>query len=375
MHPKDEMLRAFVDRELSNSQTLQVREHITRCPACQSRLVELRARAERVHARLDSLAPQRHEQPAAPQTAYRRFTHKNRTTHSKENIPTMLKRKSLWAALTVLTVFALALSLPPVRAWASDLLGLFRVEKITVISFDPSAARESHDNLRNNEEAIEALMEDVTVQEGGEVEEVANAEEAAAKAGFNPRLPSAMEGAKLAVKPQSLAKYTINQPKLQALFDAVGVDVQIPAAADGQDITVEVPSSVISAVGCDPVDPRKSLPEGCTVLMQLPSPTVNAPDGIDMQAMGAAMLEFLGLSREEAVQLSQRIDWTTTLVVPVPQGEGISYQDVSVDGVAGTLLREEDEDRFMVLWVKDGSLYVLSGTGSNEEALQIANSF
>ena len=286
----------------------------------------------------------------------------------------MFTKRPLWAALTVLVVLALSLSLSPVRAWASDLLGLFRVDRITVVSFDPDAAEGSRERLEANEAAIEALMEDVTIDESGDVEEVNSAEDAADRAGFAPRLPSAMEGANLAVKPQALARYTLDQPKLQALFDALGVDVQIPEAVDGQDVTVQVPAMVIAAQGCKPTDPRRSLPEDCTGLMQLPSPTVDAPEGLDMQAMGAAMLQFLGLSPDEAEQLSQRIDWTTTLVVPVPQGEGISYQDVSVDGVTGTLLREDDEERYMVMWAKEGMLYVLNGTGSNEEALQIANS-
>jgi len=375
MHPKDDLLRSYVDQALSDTQTRQVHEHLTRCPACQTRLQELRGRAERVHSRLNALAPNQHEQPPATQTAYRRFNRTNRMNH-KETITTMFTRRPVWAALTVIVVLALALSMPPVRAWASDLLGLFRVERITVINFDPDAARGSRDSLRANEQAIEALMEDVTVTENGDVEEVATVEEAAAKAGFTPRLPAAFGETKLAVKPQASARYTIDQPKLQGVFDALDMDVDIPAEADGQDIVVDIPAAVMVAEGCEAVevDPG-DLPEGCTGLIQLPSPVVNAPDGIDIQAMGAAMLQFLGLSEEEATQLSQRIDWTTTLIVPVPQGEGISYQDVKVDGGAtGTLFREEDEDSFMLMWVNGGTLYVLGGTGTNEKALNIANS-
>jgi hypothetical protein len=54
--------------------------------------------------------------------------------------------------------------------------------------------------------------------------------------------------------------------------------------------------------------------------------------------MGEAMLKFLGYPEAEARAMSARIDWTTTLILPIPQGEGITHQDVSVDGVQGTFL-------------------------------------
>lgn len=377
MHPKDDLLRAYIDQELLESANQQVREHISHCTACQVRLDELQARSIRVQTGLNALAPTPREQAQPAQAAYQRFMHANhrsRSVNRKEQILTMFNRRPVWTVLTIVLILAVALSITPVRAWASDFLGLFRVQKVTVISFDPAAAEQSRENLTEQEAAIEALMDEVVINDGGEVEPVGSVEEAAAQAGFTPRIPALLSGASLAVQPASTAEYTINQPRLQTLIDGLGMDVQIPPSTDGQTVKVEVPPAVIATLGCPPVKSDEDLPEDCTGLVQLPSPAVSAPDELDLRAMGEAVLQFLGLPAEEAREMSQRIDWTTTLVLPIPQDEGITHQDVNVDGVTGTLVTAEEEEGAMLLWVKDGVMYALRAPDGADAALQIANS-
>jgi hypothetical protein len=43
----------------------------------------------------------------------------------------------LWATLAVTLALTLAISLPPVRAIANDFLGLFRVQQVSAVPFDP----------------------------------------------------------------------------------------------------------------------------------------------------------------------------------------------------------------------------------------------
>jgi hypothetical protein len=373
MHLKDELLRALLDQELPEETERQAREHLVRCAECQSRYDTARQQADRVAARMRALAPGRNQQPS-PQAAYAQMSKNNRmNSRKKEWIKPMLSRKPVWAALTVLLVLVMALSMPPVRAWASSFLGLFRVENITVITFDPANIEESLDRLETNQEAIEALLKEVSVVKSTRPQTVNSADEAAALAGFSPRLPSNLDGAQFAVKPAASATYTIDRAALQDLFNAVGVDIQLPADVDGETVTVEVKDAIVAAYGCPADFAEQNLPESCTSLIQLPSPTVDAPEGLDVQRMGEAMLQFLGLSPAEARILSQRIDWTSTLIVPVPQGEGVSYREVTVDGVSGTLLQETDRDAYMLLWVKDGMLYGLQGSGNPDQALRTAN--
>jgi len=369
MHPKDDLLRALIDQELSEKQAGQVSEHLRRCPNCSDRLAALQVRAMAVTGRLDALAPAERDLPHSPQVAYRQFS-----KVKKEITPAMFTRRSVWAFLGVVAVLAIALSFTPVRAWASSLLSLFRVQQITVISFDPQAMREGSENLSNSEDIIKQLFKDnLEVVEQGDMQILSDPDDAAQATSFVPRLPAVNTRARYFVKPGLQANFTIDQPTLQSLIDTAGIDIQIADEMYGQVVTLDVPTALVAVYGeCEVNEQSDLLPAGCTALAQVPSPSITAPDGMDITQMGAALLQFLGYSPAEARAMSERIDWTTTLVLPIPQGENITYQDVTSDGVPATFLTQSDSDEYMLIWVKDGMLYALQGAGSLEDAQAMA---
>lgn len=375
MHPKDDLLRSYMDHELAARLAVQVEEHLARCAACRQHLEIMITRAESVRSQLDLLTPGAQDQARLTRAAYQRFTGSSQlATQRKESIKTMFTRRPVWAAVAVFAVLALVFTLTPARAWASSLLGLFRVQKVQVVTFDPTVAENAYGKLEANQSAIEQVFkEDAKITEHGKITDVATPQEAAQKAGFNPRLPADLTGATLSVKPGMDGVFTIHQQKLQALADAAGVDVQIPPAVDGKAITVNVPNAVTVTYGCASTEAVKRVAPGdCTSLIEMPSPTINAPDGLDVPKMGEAMFRFLGVPAAEAQALSQKIDWTTTLVLPIPQNGKIEYQDVQVDGVSGTLLQGSGVNGSMLIWVKDGILYGLRVPGSAEDALKLA---
>jgi hypothetical protein len=115
--------------------------------------------------------------------------------------------------------------------------------------------------------------------------------------------------------------------------------------------------------------------KSCTVLLQGRSPIVEAPPDFDIQQLGAIGLQLLGLAPEDAEAFSASVDWTSTLVIPIPKGA--KYQKVMVDGVEGVLLEDPYKDaktRLTVLWLKDGVIYSMYGEMDVESALDIANS-
>lgn len=366
MHLKDNLLRAFVDQELSATQTRQAREHLMRCPDCQGRMEEMSRRMKQVQANLAPLSPTADERPRSPSVAYRRFSGRTRRPErQKETITHMLKRKPVWAALTIVVALTLVFTITPARAWASSFLSMFRIQRVQVFTFDPAAMDSARGRMEASEEAMkQVFQDDLEITEHGDIIEVGSVEEAAEKAGFTPRVPTALTDPRFAVKPGMNAVLTIDQPKLQALMDSLGVDVQLPESVNGQVVTVDVPDAVAIS-GC-------AEGEDCPSLIQLPSPTVNAPDEFDVPRMGEAMFQFLGLSPMEARQLSQRIDWTSTLVLPIPQDETVRLEDVQVDGVTGNLIQGKDDTGSMLIWVKDGILYGLRVPGTPEEALSLA---
>jgi hypothetical protein len=377
MHPNDNLLRAMIDHEISETQAETLRLHMASCPGCQARLAALQVRADRVQGRLNLLAPEMRDRQSAYQAAFTRVLSKSRQTKPrKEFFTTMSNRKSLWTALAVITILAVVFTMTPARAWASSFLGLFRVQKITVLEFDPMAAERSNETFSSQEEAFRKLLdENMTVSQGGEPFKVASAAEAATAAGFTPGVPEALQDGQYSVQPAMNAQLVIDQPKMQALLDAFEVDVQLSPEMNGQSVTVDVPAGVIiTANGCQLETKESGQFGNCTALYQMPSPTVSAPEGLNVDKLGEAMLQLVGYSPLEARAVSQSIDWTSTLIVPIPSGEGIQHQDVSVNGVPGTLLTSAKEPGYMLLWVKDGVLFGLRGPGSPEEALAIGNS-
>jgi hypothetical protein len=190
----------------------------------------------------------------------------------------------------------------------------------------------------------------------------------------------------ITVQDSSAFEFTIDRKLAQGLLtDAGFTDVTLPKSLDDQPITVELPASVSAAYGvCPTPDMAETEPENvdfraareCVILAQLPSPTVTAPPDLDVAQLAQIGLQFIGMSETEARQMSEAVDWATTLVIPIPRNAA-SVTEVSVDGVTGTLLtRYPDEgmpDRYTLLWVKNEIIYAISGYGYSSEALQLAS--
>jgi hypothetical protein len=181
---------------------------------------------------------------------------------------------------------------------------------------------------------------------------------------------------------------TIDRTKAQALLDEAGrSDLVLPESVDGAEISVDIPSSVSVAFGTCPKpgsevsgNHEQSTTErrypDCVILAQIPSPSVNAPASLPIDQLAQIGLEFTGMSQEEAAAFTSTVDWTSTLVVPIPRNAAVNEQ-VIVDGVTGTLVQRSSEEgpQFALLWVKDGIIYAISGLGTNsQQAVEMANS-
>jgi hypothetical protein len=95
-----------------------------------------------------------------------------------------------------------------------------------------------------------------------------------------------------------------------------------------------------------------------------------------MAQIAELALQFAGMTPEDASAFSATVDWTSTLVVPMP-ARASTNQQVSVDGVTGTLITRRGGDgvppQFMLMWVKNGIVYMLSGFGTADEAVALGN--
>ena len=108
-------------------------------------------------------------------------------------------------------------------------------------------------------------------------------------------------------------------------------------------------------------------------MLQTVSPVVQYPDELDPALVGEALLQVLGLNPLEANRLANQIDWTSTLLLPIPSSMA-SFQEVTVQGVSGIGLSSVDGTINALVWQQNGRLYLLAGAQSTEVLTELANS-
>jgi len=380
-------LRAYLDRAADAKGQSQAAVHLATCHHCQAQARVMQARAENVNARIVSLDADLSPLPLPARAARLRLAGRiSDSEKEKQSMWNKLNSRSfrpVWVMLAVVALLAVSMAFEPVRAVANSFLGLFRVEQIRVVEVDPNKLSSQ---FASGSQFDQLLSEDTQVEDFGDPQEVASVDEASQEAGFSVRLPGEAQGEpQLVVQPGSRATFTVDMELVKAVLQEIGQsDITLPADLNGAKIELDVPTSVIAQYGeCTPeptppsdsdnLHPVRIEPFNCTTLVQVPSPTISAPPGLDMTAIGEAYLQILGMSKEEAQSFASNVDWTTTFVVPIPQ-RGTEYQDVQVDGVTGTLVQQVYRDEYVLMWVKNGILYALSGPGDADTALGLAGS-
>lgn len=390
MHTNEGQLSAYLDGELDPASLREISSHLEACPHCRGKLETIQERKKIAQTRLQSLTSTK--EPSTRAVAAARARLQIRIQNQEEG--TMFKKifarryRRAWAVAGLVVILAVAMAFPPVQAIANSFLGLFRVQQFSVVQINPADLPQQ---LGSSSQLESMLSTNVNVEEIGEPQEVASIEEAETLSGIDLRLPGMLEGIPdLRVTPGAHVSFVIELAHVNAVLAEIGrSDIQLPAALDGAQVSVDISGGVAAQYGdCsfdiesaarnseDPDNPRvPRLPE-CTTLLQSPSPVVEAPPGLDIARIGEAFLQIFGMSPDEAAQFSKNIDWTTTFVIPIPK-YGTSYQDVVVDGVNGTFIRQdlqESPDQYMLLWVKNDVVYALTGPGNLRTALQIAES-
>lgn len=389
-HLNDGQLRAALDGELTAAEL----EHLTACATCQSRQRQIASQSHFTADKLTFLAAAPNKARLSSTQAWSRFEQQKLTQKEtplmKKLFAIPLVRYGIPALLALTLVFAI----PSARAFASELLNLFRVQQVTVVPVDFTGMEQLNGAVGNN---ISQLISDsVTMKkEPGEPVNAGTTAEASQLAGFNVRAPQNGTPSRISVMSGASFAFTIDRAKAQALLDEAGrSDLVLPEEVDGADVSVQIPSSVSIAFGTCPEPSSESeakremkresetsgspgrVYKDCIILAQIPSPEVSAPASLDIAKLAQLGLEFTGMTAEEAAQFTSTVDWTSTLIVPIPRNAA-SYQQVAVDGVTGTLIERPSDDapQFALLWIKDGIIYTIGGLGSNsQKALEIANS-
>lgn len=394
-HLTDGELRAALDGELDAEEL----KHLEACQQCQSRQNLLEAQIHTTAARLRFLASPTQESGLSTSAAWRKFNREKLVQKETSMFRKLFASPLIKYGASVAVVLALILAFPSTRALAGELLNLFRVQRVTVVQVDFTGLEQLDDET--GLDISQLFADSVTIHdEPGDAVTVATLDEASQLAGFNVRAPQDLTPSRISVMDGASFSLTIDRDKAQALLDEAGrSDLVLPKEVDGAEVSVMIPTSVSVAYGTCPEPSsdseaareleretetratRAELYADCIILAQIPSPEVSAPTSLDLAKLAQIGFELTGMSPEEAAEFTSTVDWTSTLVVPIPQN-ATSNQQVMVDGVTGALIERtvndgDDAPRFVLFWVKDGILYTIGGLGGNADAqaaIELANS-
>lgn len=370
------VLRARLDQQLPDARMAEVDRHLAQCAGCRARWEALQRQAQWVEAQLGS------EAEAIASTSDSAWARWVERTASAAPGPALRVPRWAWVAACAAVLVAVGAIVPATRSMAANVLAMLRVQKVTVVTISPPLL-DQPEMQQQMGRMIEQFLTDklVVTIKPGPPQPVQSAAQAAAMAGFAARLPANDAPARLLVHGEAAFQMTLDRDRVQAIITAAGrSDLQLPAAADGALIAVHIPRSVLAEYGsCPPPNAGKRSAAGfadCVVLHEVPSPTLSVPPNLNLEQMAEIGLQVAGMSAQEAAAFCRTVDWTSTLVIPVPQRES-SYRQVPVDGVQGMLIQVTPEGRrpagYALTWVRQGVIYALTGQGDPTPALNLAS--
>ncbi len=385
-HLNDGQLRAYLDGELDEAE----QTHLDSCPTCQTRLAHIRHEIRLANQHLSFLSSPEQVSRLASQNALKSFYHRYTTQKEKSMFKKFFASPILKIGLAIILILVIVFSIPATRAFASQILSLFRVQQVVVVPVDYTGMQQLTGNTALANEFSQLVSSSVTdEQKPGAPVIASDTAQASQLAGFTVRAPQAMTPSRLSVENASSFSFKVDRSKAQALLDEAGrSDLVLPSSIDGAVITVSIPAGVSIAYGTCP-EPGAQDNSGlgmngsagrryadCVILAEMPSPTVSAPDNVNIAQLAQIGLQFTGMTSEQAAAFTKTVNWTSTLVVPIPKNAA-TYEQVKVDGVTGTLIQRpaDDAPQYLLLWVKNGIVYAISSLGSNsQQAIQMANS-
>jgi hypothetical protein len=401
----------------------QARRHYHACTECQRRYSAIEADARAVAAALSvddvridtsaALAKLRHriavtEQHEDAIAVRRRWLERIRSMTARRLVKPV-------AGLAVAAALVASLALTPLGSFAESIITIFEPQQITAVPITPSDMQ----GLRSLPDL--SRFGTMSQQTGLQAENVAGAAEAQQKAGFAVLVPSNLPSSissqqvRYMVASQGHASFTFSAAKaaqatnstapaeapahrpaagrvahgkalgvLGIFKHAVGspgpapvTDVKplppMPAGLDGSILRVSLGPVVVATYGNNDSavgNEFHNLP--ALVIGQAVAPKVTST-GATAKQIEDYLLSLPGIPADVAAEIRAIGDPSSTLPIPIPI-DRVNSQQVQVQGVNGLALGDNTGIFSVVLWQKNGMVYAVGGTLTQDQVLSIANS-
>jgi anti-sigma factor RsiW len=379
-------LRAYLDEALSPEELEKAEKLLADSPEARACLARLSQERDDFAQRLSALAPPSGEGSDAP--AALRCLQAQVGSRSAQTETTEMVERRKWmfqsfvrrhqSAIAMLVVAAIAVgsfSFAPVRAVASDFLGIFRVQAVATVPVDPEQVEAMADDprFRGLIKQLEPQVEGMSKEEAQKVDSL---DEAAELVSFPiaqiTALPDDIKSpSSIRVYKQEVVRLQLDKELLEAVFEAAEIEISLPDSLNEEPLVVIQPESVSQEWWQEE--------ELEITFVQMTNPEVEYPSDLDLNELGVAGLQLLGMSEEEAVAFGATIDWANTLVLPIPRDARMDVTEISINGADGFAFArpdsEDEEDRgASVIWQRDGVSYLLSGDYSIDKIVKVAES-
>ncbi|KLU58649.1 hypothetical protein CEB3_c46650 [Peptococcaceae bacterium CEB3] len=367
-------LTAYLDGELTNPARQEVEEHVKSCPSCRGRIEQLtRDRnfaSAKTEAYLDAVTVD--TDAAWVELDQGLFPNPSNFRREKGVIFMLTKYRKVVAAGAAVAVLGFGLTFAPVRAFADNLLNIFRINQVQSLSLNPG-------DIEQIQTALHHGVGKVTLGDLGQVQMSKTGRpgtvpltEAGKIAGFQPllpaKLPTGYTQGVTRITAGGTINFTLNTQKTNAVLKELGATTFLPSSLNGKTFTAKIPVLVRTTYqGANPL-----------VVAEARSPELTAPGNADVGTIRDAILALPFLPNDLRQELRAVNDWQHTLVIPSLRG---TSQNVTVAGVPGVYMTTSqglrggtDHPRNALIWQKNGIVYGLLGNFTVEQGLNMADS-
>lgn len=360
-------IQAYLDGELNRDERKRYIQHLDQCKACQKTLEEVSKLNQWEQVILDDeFANFSQDIDIDVDKAWETFEqniqiHKTEETNSEE-----IKKKGRWenmkksskrwiAATAAAAVVCVSLTVPEVRAGASNLLSIFRVKDVQLVQLTDSDLREMEgwiSNMEEGEKSIKGIGKIGIKDNGSKKDAHFQSEQQAREAGYDvPKVPNGYRVTNVDVNPSFIMQFELDTEKANKLLKQLQSNTQFESALNGKQFSITVPESVRTQIEVE--GNRTSSAFSYNVI---DAPKISVPEGVDVAELQKTVLELPIIPGNVKTQLAGIQDWTHTLPIPYIAKDA-KATETKVQGVKAVLYSAEYEN--VLIWEKDGKLHMI----------------